>query len=143
MSSDNFESYIAELEATSSEITQRLFKYWSNNKNLRIRFEIDKKLKDNILVPILDIRVENLNHMISLPLKNRSKGFNWFFSFIVWFSKIQEDKDSNYIILLDEPGLNLHAKAQADFLSFIEDLSMEYQIIYTTHSLPPSSCFGL
>lgn len=134
MSSDNFESYIAELEATSSEITQILFKYWSNNKNLRIRFEIDKKLKDNILVPILDIRVENLNHMISLPLKNRSKGFNWFFSFIVWFSKIQENKDSNYIILLDEPGLNLHAKAQADFLSFIEDLSQEYQIIYTTHS---------
>lgn len=71
---------------------------------------------------------------MTLPLKNRSKGFNWFFSFLVWFKKIQEDSNSNYILLLDEPGLNLHASAQADLLRFFEDLSKEYQIIYTTHS---------
>ena len=71
---------------------------------------------------------------MSLPLKNRSKGFNWFFSFLVWFKKIQEDIDSNYILLLDEPGLNLHASAQHDLLQFLEDLSKDYQIIYTTHS---------
>ena len=43
----------------------------------------------------------------------------------------------NYIyvdILLDEPGLNLHASAQKDLLEFIEDLTKNYQIIYTTHS---------
>ena len=50
------------------------------------------------------------------------------------FKKIQEDKNSNYILLLDEPGLNLHASAQADLLHFLEDLSKDYQIIYTTHS---------
>jgi predicted ATP-dependent endonuclease of OLD family len=38
------------------------------------------------------------------------------------------------ILLLDEPGLNLHAKAQADLLRFIENLGVKYQIIYTTHS---------
>lgn len=37
-------------------------------------------------------------------------------------------------MLLDEPGLNLHASAQADLLRFIEDLSKKYQIVYTTHS---------
>jgi predicted ATP-dependent endonuclease of OLD family len=37
-------------------------------------------------------------------------------------------------LLLDEPGLNLHASAQADLLRFIEDLSDNYQIIYSTHS---------
>jgi predicted ATP-dependent endonuclease of OLD family len=36
--------------------------------------------------------------------------------------------------LLDEPGLNLHASAQADLLRFLEDLSEDYQIIFTTHS---------
>jgi predicted ATP-dependent endonuclease of OLD family len=71
---------------------------------------------------------------MSLPLRHRSKGFNWFFSFLVWFKKIQEDKDSNYVLLLDEPGLNLHASAQRDLLEFIEDLSSNYQILYTTHS---------
>lgn len=53
---------------------------------------------------------------------------------MVWFKKIQEDENSQYILLLDEPGLNLHASAQSDLLRFIEDLSDNYQVIYTTHS---------
>jgi predicted ATP-dependent endonuclease of OLD family len=84
--------------------------------------------------PFLNIRVENTKHMMTLPLGKRSKGFNWFFSFLVWFSKIQEDKYSNFILLLDEPGLNLHASAQADLLRYIEGLSENYQILYSTHS---------
>lgn len=134
--STDFESFIAELEATSNEITDKIFEYWSTNKNLAIEFKIDTitKLNDRPPEKILDIRVKNNRYRITLPLKNRSKGFNWFFSFIVWFSKIQDVKDKNFILLLDEPGLNLHASAQADLLRFISDLSEYYQIIYTTHS---------
>jgi len=137
LKSDDFESFVAELEATEAIISGELFKYWQTNKNLSITFHIDKKERtDNrgthVVDHILDIRVKNKG--VSLPLKNRSKGFNWFFSFLVWFKKIQEDKSSNYILLLDEPGLNLHASAQADLLRFLEDLSKDYQIIYTTHS---------
>jgi predicted ATP-dependent endonuclease of OLD family len=134
----SFEDFIAELEATEAIISQELFKYWQTNKNLNITFQIDKKEDTDgynntrIVEHILDIRVKNKG--VSLPLKNRSKGFNWFFSFLVWFKKIQEDANSNYILLLDEPGLNLHASAQADLLHFLEDLSQNYQIIYTTHS---------
>lgn len=142
----SFEDYIAELEATESIISEELFKYWQTNKGLNITFQIDKVEKSEqrnigygqqvtdvkIVEHILDIRVKNKG--VSLPLKNRSKGFNWFFSFLVWFKKIQEDQNSNYILLLDEPGLNLHAAAQADLLRFLEDLSQNYQIVYTTHS---------
>lgn len=142
----SFEDFIAELEATESIISQELFKYWQTNKGLNITFQIDKVEKSEqrntgygqqvtdvkIVEHILDIRVKNKG--VSLPLKNRSKGFNWFFSFLVWFKKIQEDQNSNYILLLDEPGLNLHAAAQADLLRFLEDLSQNYQIVYTTHS---------
>ena len=60
--------------------------------------------------------------------------FRSFFSFLVWFKKIQEDNSNNYILLLDEPGLNLHASAQDNLLRFLKDLSVDYQIIYTTHS---------
>jgi len=144
LNSDNFENYIAELEATQALISKELFKYWTTNQNLKIRFAIDKRVEkrtnannnreDKIIQHFLNIRVENTRSDMTLPLKNRSKGFNWFFSFLVWFKKIQEDTDSNYILLLDEPGLNLHASAQADLLHFFEDLSKEYQIIYTTHS---------
>lgn len=137
LEADDFESYIAELEATEAIISTELFKYWKTNKNLQISFQIDKRQEivnghNQIVEHILDIRVKSKG--VSLSLKNRSKGFNWFFSFLVWFKKIQEDADSNYILLLDEPGLNLHASAQADLLRFLEDLSVDYQIIYTTHS---------
>ncbi|MFC7774064.1 ATP-dependent nuclease [Flavobacterium sp. GCM10027622] len=149
LESESFEDYIAELEATEAIISEELFKYWQTNKNLSITFQIDKVAKKenrtintnhghqqvtdvNIVEHVLDIRVKNKG--VSLPLKNRSKGFNWFFSFLVWFKKIQEDQDSNYILLLDEPGLNLHASAQADLLRFLEDLSEKYQIVYSTHS---------
>ena len=138
--SDNFEEFIAELEATEAIISAELFKYWKTNKNLKILFRIDKKEETDgynstrIVDRILEIRVQNQRTGVSLPLENRSKGFNWFFSFLVWFMKIQEKRDTTYILLLDEPGLNLHAKAQNDLLKFIFDLSNDYQIIYTTHS---------
>jgi predicted ATPase len=138
--SDNFEDFVAELEATQTNISDELFKYWTTNKNLEILFQIDKREETvnqnnrRIVEHILDIRVKNRRSGVSLPLGNRSKGFNWFFSFLVWFKKIQESKDSTYILLLDEPGLNLHAKAQNDLLRFLTDLSDKYQIIYTTHS---------
>ena len=39
------------------------------------------------------------------------------------------------VILLDEPGLGLHARAQRDFLRFIDErLSKRCQVIYSTHS---------
>lgn len=153
ISADNFEDFKAELEATQATITNELFKYWETNRNLEITFDIDKvtgeverKVKEptynrdvtvtdvKVIEHVLDIRVKNRRSGVSLPLKNRSKGFNWFFSFLVWFKKIQEDKKSNYILLLDEPGLNLHAAAQANLLHFLDDLSADYQIVYTTHS---------
>lgn len=131
----SFESFIAELEATSNEITDQIFEYWSTNSNLEIEFKIESIHRHNQQPEkILDIRVKNKRHRITLPLKNRSKGFNWFFSFIVWFSKIQDEQDKNFVLLLDEPGLNLHASAQADLLRFISDLSDNYQIVYSTHS---------
>ncbi|HRK27537.1 MAG TPA: AAA family ATPase [Chitinophagales bacterium] len=151
LKANDFEDYIAELEATEAIISDELFKYWTTNGNLSIEFKIEAKeekvkrtirnnynheevIDVNIVEHVLDIRVKNQRSRVSLPLKNRSKGFNWFFSFLVWFKKIQEDKNSSYILLLDEPGLNLHASAQKDMLRFIEDLSKDYQIIYTTHS---------
>ncbi len=137
VNASTFESFIAELEATSNEITDQIFEYWSTNENLEIKFEIEtvkNPQNANVIEKVLDIRVRNTRHRVSLPLKNRSKGFNWFFSFIVWFSKIQSDGNKNFILLLDEPGLNLHASAQADLLRYIEDLAKEYQVIYTTHS---------
>lgn len=131
-SENNFEAFKAQLEATSNSITDDMFEYWTTNQNLEIRFEIEHAANN---IRYLNIRIYNSKHRVTLPLKNRSKGFLWFFSFLVWFSKIQGNKDSKYILLLDEPGLSLHASAQNDLLRFIDEkLAPEYQVIYTTHS---------
>lgn len=56
------------------------------------------------------------------------------FSFLAAFSEFEYNNE-NVIILLDEPAVSLHAKAQRDFLRFInERLSPVSQVIYTTHS---------
>lgn len=128
----NFESFKAKLEATSNSITDDMFEYWTTNESLEICFDIEHVSAEN---RFLNIRIKNTKHRVTLPLKNRSKGFLWFFSFLVWFSKIQGDNKSKYILLLDEPGLSLHATAQNDLLRFIDEkLAPNYQVFYTTHS---------
>ncbi len=128
----NYESFIATLEATSNGITDEMFEYWKTNDNLEIEFALEHSPSEGL---VLNIRVKNKIHRVTLPLKNRSKGFLWFFSFLVWFNKLQGDKNTDYILLLDEPGLSLHAAAQRDLLRFIEErLAPDYQVIYTTHS---------
>ena len=129
-SETDYENFKSHLESTSNLITDEMFEYWTTNKNLDIEFNVE-----HVNERILNIRVRNRNYRVSLPLGNRSKGFLWFFSFLIWFSKIQGDKNKKYILLLDEPGLSLHASAQDDLLRFIDEkLSVDYQIIYTTHS---------
>ena len=63
------------------------------------------------------------------------RGFVWFFSFLTYFSSIEEQEECDLVLLLDEPGLNLHALAQHDFLRFIDErLAPKHQVVYTTHS---------
>jgi len=59
----------------------------------------------------------------------------WFFSFLAYFNEIEEAQTSNLILLLDEPGLSLHGRAQEDLLRLIDErLAPRHQVIYTTHS---------
>ena len=92
MDSDNYEEFISELEATSNNITDKLLEYWSTNQNLEISFDIQTNLiSNNVIEKLLQIRIKNTKHRVTLPLRNRSKGFIWFFSFLVWFSRVQEE----------------------------------------------------
>lgn len=65
--------------------------------------------------------------------KQRSLGVRWFVSFYLQLSatkKLNHDR----IFILDEPGANLHAKAQADVLKLINHLRKDITIFYSTHS---------
>ncbi|MEH6891857.1 AAA family ATPase, partial [Bacillus sp. JJ864] len=64
-------------------------------------------------------------------ISQRSQGFQWFLSF---FITLNAEKKQNSVILIDEPGLFLHAKAQQDVLEMLINLSEKHQIVITTHS---------
>jgi len=68
--------------------------------------------------------------------EQRSKGFLWFLSFYLRLAAEEKrNPNGNRLLLIDEPGTYLHAKAQRDVLHLIEDkLAPEQQVIYSTHS---------
>ena len=63
----------------------------------------------------------------------RSKGWQWHLAFYIKVSARASENVPN-IILIDEPGLFLHATAQEDILRKLEDSSKEVQLIFSTHS---------
>jgi predicted ATPase len=139
MSEEGYETAKAKLEAIGLDITQKVFEFWKQNQDLEVEFDLKTDSTD--VVPYnsgvnLYIRIKNRRHGVTVPFGQRSKGFIWFFSFLVWFDAVQSrvDTDNALILLLDEPGLSLHGLAQADFLSYIRVLSKQHQILYTTHS---------
>ena len=134
-----YENIKARLEALSNRVTDRVFSYWRQNEELEVEFDI--RPDPTTPAPFnnganLYIRIKNRRHRVTVPFDQRSRGFIWFFSFIVWFDsvKAREGQDKPLILLLDEPGLSLHALAQADFLRYIDELADKHQILYTTHS---------
>jgi len=134
-----YEKRKRELENVANALTSDVFKYWSQNPELRVEPDITQKTDtdsqgQHSVIDELKLRIWDQRHSLSLPFDKHSSGFRWFFSFLSAFSE-HEYAQEPIVILLDEPALNLHAKAQADLLRFIEErLSPKCQVIYTTHS---------
>lgn len=135
---DYHEHLRAILENASNAITDQIFEYWSQNKNLAVEIDVHsarpKDAPPYNSGTIIEARVKNVAHRVTIPFSERSAGFVWFFSFITKFSCLISEV-RNIFILLDEPGLTLHAKAQADLLRYVEEkLKPRHQIMYSTHS---------
>jgi predicted ATPase len=134
-----YEEFNASLRAVSNQITDQIFKYWSQNKHLDVEIRLDHARPAD--PPpfnsgwIFRTRIDNRRHRADTNFDDRSSGFVWFFSFLIWFYQLRQLYGNSLIILLDEPGLSLHARAQGDLLRYInEQLRPQYQVIYTTHS---------
>ncbi|MFT5244836.1 MAG: putative ATP-dependent endonuclease of OLD family [Psychroserpens sp.] len=108
-------------------VTKEIRRLWKD-RVLKVRFNIDSNHFDTY------ISDPNSTYDVEVNLNERSRGFKWFFSFyITFFADTQNGKADNAIILLDEPGLYLHAKSQTDLLKHLDE-DFSNQIIYTTHS---------
>lgn len=135
----DYERRKRELENVANVLTDDVLKYWTQNTELRVQPEITQRNEAvangrQTVLDELKIRIWDNRHSLSLPFDQHSSGFQWFFSFLAAFSEY-EHQSPPIVILLDEPAVALHAKAQADFLRFIDDrLTKRCQVIYTTHS---------
>ncbi|MDR7927241.1 AAA family ATPase [Acidithiobacillus thiooxidans] len=138
LGNDDYELRKGELEAVQIDLTNQVFEYWKQNPDLEVLIDVDKETvrqanDTSAVARYLDIRLRDKRTGYSNNFSQRSSGFRWFFSFLAAFGEF-EGKHSP-IILLDEPALTLHGKAQADFLRFInERLAPMSPVIYTTHS---------
>lgn len=130
-----------ELESVANALTSDTLKYWSQNPELRVHIDITQQLvttpygNSELTLDELRVRIWDERHWLSLPFSERSSGFRWFFSFLAAFSQYEWTEDP-IIILLDEPALGLHARAQRDFVQFITERLAKKgrQVVYTTHS---------
>lgn len=135
----DYEQRKRELENVANALTRDVLRYWSQNPELRVQPDINQITVSNppgqtTVLDELKLRINDQRHFLTLPFDKHSSGFRWFFSFLAAFSEYEYAKEP-IVILLDEPALNLHARAQADFLRFIEErLAPKCQVIYTTHS---------
>ena len=136
--SDRYEALKAQCEGASNDISDEIFEFWSQNDAVSVKIELGEGRAGDPAPfnegTIAKIRIENSNHRVSIPLSERSAGFVWFFSFLSQFKQLSKTA-GEVILLLDEPGLTLHGKAQADLLKYIEErLLPDHQVIFTTHS---------
>ena len=136
---ENSEELTADLEAASAPITDQISNYWSQNTALRVTFRLHQGMPQD--PPpfdaglVFETRILNTKHNLTLNFDERSTGFAWFFSFLVWFSQVKRTFGDNLFVLLDDPGIGLHARAQADLLRYVaQELEPNYQVLYTTHS---------
>jgi len=134
----DYEQSNSELEAVSSLLSRRVKEHWHQNDHLKLKvsLELEKYTEPPGHERVrrwLQFRVEDSRHDFSSRLDRRSTGFRWFISFLAAF--LEFERDQNLILLLDEPGLSLHARAQIDLLDAIESkLANARQVIYSTHS---------
>lgn len=111
----------------SAVISGELQSLWTDRK-LKVRFNPDGNHLETMVSEVTD------NYDVEVNLDERSRGFQWFFGFYMIFSAdTQGGEKEGAILLLDEPGLYLHAKSQGDLLRHLEN-DFKNQILYTTHS---------
>lgn len=119
------ERRLLDMNDASLTLTKQLADHWTHGK-YHVRFEADRF---HVIAFVSD-EVQPA----FVPLNERSKGFQWFFSFDVTLLYETKGTFKNAIILMGEPGLHLHAAAQRDLLKRIREYAKENQLIYTSHT---------
>lgn len=126
---DSLDNRQYQLNAASVRLTTEIRRIWAPDAG---KGEADK-LRVTADRQYLKVMVED-DLGVDIELNQRSEGFQWLVSFFVVFFAEAADKHKNAVLLLDEPGLNLHGLKQREFRGTLSRLAAENQTLFTTHS---------
>jgi ABC-type cobalamin/Fe3+-siderophores transport system ATPase subunit len=127
------------IENLNHTLTLNFQDFWQQsigrNNKIRIQFELDhysSSYGDKAGKPYLEFWIKDEGER--LYPKQRSRGVRWFLSFYMELKAAAGKNNKPMVLLVDEPGVSLHARAQEDVLKVFEDIKDKIQVIYTTHS---------
>lgn len=113
-----------DIDDASATLTKEIAERWKQR-----RYEIQFRADGQFFYTF----VKDEHDPSLIRLEERSRGFQWFFSFDLMFMYESKGTFRGCVILLDEPGLHLHPDAQKDLLVRLEEYANENSLIYTTH----------
>jgi AAA15 family ATPase/GTPase len=122
---DNFIStYLSQIEDRFNEI---LKKHYKQDESINVRIQTIRGNKLSLII--------RDSTKMSFAIDERSPGFKYYFSFLInkLFTK-SKNGDRKTILLLDEPGNNLHPNGSKDLLISFSEIAENSQILYTTHN---------
>ena len=127
------------IENLNHSLTCNFQDFWQQsigrNNKINIQFELDhynSSYAAKAGKPYLEFWIKDEGER--LYPKQRSRGVRWFLSFYMELKASACENCRPMVLLVDEPGVSLHARAQEDVLKVFEDISQKIQVIYTTHS---------
>jgi len=127
------------IENLNQSLTRNFHDFWQQsigrNNKIHIQFELDHYNSSYGIKagkPYLEFWIKDEGER--LYPKQRSRGVRWFLSFYMELKASATLVDRQMVLLVDEPGVSLHARAQEDVLKVFEDIKDKIQVIYTTHS---------
>lgn len=121
---DQLDERMYRLNAATVELTKLVRTVWGD-KDVELDIRVDGDYLKVVARDDLGVEVE---------LDQRSEGFQWLVSFYIVFKSQSSGDLANSILLLDEPGMSLHALKQQEFRHTLSLLGADNQTIYTTHS---------
>lgn len=121
------------LSTTVLDSWSRIFNSAPSDREIRLKLGVDQHSDGS---PRVYIQFTVRDGTQTYDIGERSTGFRWFFSFLLFtFYRAKSSRTTKTLFLLDEPASNLHAGAQSQLLeSFPRIASRGNQIMYSTHS---------
>ena len=128
------------LSKMSSKLNKEILKEWdeiffegTQKKEVDISYDSEKDNNGNERY-FVELRIKQGSD--SYSINDRSLGFRWFFSFLIFtaFRKSRSSDPGETLFLLDEPASNLHQRSQQKLLQSLERIVSDCKLIYSTHS---------